>query len=178
MNKGIQKSKGKWLYFLGADDAVFNKHVFLKFSELNISDEVSIIAGKIQYRKGDVPFIYSKKKEIKSPSWNFSMWIRNGLHHQGTFYKRTLFKKTQFNQAYKVLADYAFNLSAYKKNEKCLQIDLIIAKCSGKGVSKSGTWSLYKEEYLLKVKQSSLVFRPVHYLIIALKFLLRKRING
>ncbi len=178
MNKGIQLSKGKWLYFLGADDRLFNIDVFFKFSKLSFSNKTSIIAGKVQYHKDDVPFIYSKKKSIKNPSWNFSMWIRNGLHHQGTFYKRVLFKKNKFDLKFTILADYAFNLNAYRKKVQCFKTDLTIAKCSGKGISKSGTWTLYKEECSLKIKESSLVFGLFHYFVIIVKFLLRKRING
>lgn len=177
MNKGIQLSKGKWLYFLGADDRLLDETTFYNISKLNLPKNTSILSGKVQYHKGDIPFIYSKKKNIKNPSWNFLMWVRNGLHHQGTLYKKTLFKENLFDLNYKILADYAFNLNAYRKNIKCLKTDLIIAECSGKGVSKTGTWSLYKEEYSIKMKESALVFGIFHYLIITIKFFLRKRIN-
>jgi len=177
MNKGVLKSTGKWVYFLGADDRLLNEDVLLEFSRLNILEETSIVAGKVKYFKEDVPFIYSKEKNIKNPSWNFSMWIRNGLHHQGTFYKRALFKNNLFDLKYAVLADYAFNLNAYRKNITCIKTDLTIAQCSGKGISKSGTWALYKEEYSLKIKESSLVFGLFHYVVVTVKFLLRKRIN-
>jgi glycosyltransferase involved in cell wall biosynthesis len=34
MNKGIQHSQGKWLYFLGSDDALYNENVLQQISTL------------------------------------------------------------------------------------------------------------------------------------------------
>lgn len=178
MNKGISLSEGRWLYFMGADDQLYSNNVLSNLFHSDINNAIDIYSGKVKYCDGDTPFIYSKKMNIKNPSWNFSMWIRNGLHHQGTFYKKEIFTNNLFKLEYKVLADYAFNLRAYRKKMKFLETHLIIAKCSGDGVSKSGNWSIYKEEYLMKVKESSLVFGIFHYLIISIKFLLRKYVNA
>ena len=178
MNKGVKLSKGEWIYFLGADDELFDATILSKIFQLNVSKNISVIAGKVLYDKKDIPFIHSKTKKIKSPSWNFSMWIRNGLHHQGTFYKSTLFVTDLFDTTFLILADYAYNLRLYKNKKNCFKTELLIAKCSGKGISKSGSWKLYKEEYSLKTKESSPLFGIFHYLISVLKFFLRKRINA
>ena len=70
MNKGVLLSKGKWLYFLGADDTLFNETIFHTVFELNLPEKASILSGKVQYHKDDISFIYSKKKNVKTPSWN------------------------------------------------------------------------------------------------------------
>ena len=77
-----------------------------------------------------------------------------------------------------ILADYAYNLKLYKNKKNCFKTELLIAKCSGKGISKSGSWKLYKEEYSLKIQESSPLFGIFHYLISVLKYFLRKRINA
>ena len=71
MNKGVKLSKGEWIYFLGADDELFDATILSEIFQLNVSKNISVIAGKVLYDKKDIPFIYSKSKKIKSPSWEF-----------------------------------------------------------------------------------------------------------
>jgi putative colanic acid biosynthesis glycosyltransferase len=105
------------------------------------------------------------------------MWIRNGLHHQGTFYRKVLFTNKKYDLKYKTLSDYWFNLHVYKTKESCNLIDVIISKCNSEGVSKSGDWSLYQEEVYLKTALSSAFFSPFFYIIAFMKFVSRKIIN-
>lgn len=177
MNKGITLSKGKWLYFLGTEDVFFNDTVLeYIFNDLSLEKE-TIVAGKIVYQGKKKPFIHSKNKMVKEVSWSNSMWIRNGLHHQGTFYKKALFKNKKYDLKYKILSDYWFNLYLFKNKVKCKIIDIIIAKCNSDGVSKSGSWSIYQEEINLKKSLSSLFFKPFFYIVAVLKYISRKIIN-
>lgn len=177
MNKGISLAKGEWFYFLGTDDQFYDKDVLLNIFENKTFENINIIAGKIIYEGDKKPFIYSKNKMVKDISWSSSMWIRNGLHHQGTFYKRTLFANKKYNLKYKTLSDYWFNLYLYKNKEICEIKDEVIAKCNSDGVSKSGKWEIYQEEINLKTDLSSQFFRPLFYIIALLKFLSRKIVN-
>ncbi len=178
MNKGISFAKGEWLYFLGADDEIAKNTTLKDIFDKKISGKISIISGKVSYKEGSNPFIYNKKNNTKTPSWSFLMWIRNGLHHQGTFYKKELISTQMYTVSYKILADYALNLQLYKKNNTCFLIEDIIAKCSAEGVSKKGGWEIYKEEIILKSKNSSKIFFPLFYLISVTKYVLKKRIDG
>lgn len=177
MNKGISNSTGGWLYFLGADDMLIDDTILFEVFKTKIDNSYTIISGTVMYHDGTTPFIYSKSKKRKHPSWNALMWVRNGLHHQGTFYKRSLFKDRLFNTSYNILADYAFNLMLFKSKEKCFVISKVIAKCSGNGISKSGTWQLYKEEFEMKMKSSLFFFVVIHYPIIVVKYFFRRLIN-
>jgi glycosyltransferase involved in cell wall biosynthesis len=177
MNKGIYLSKGEWLYFLGAGDLLHNETVLSTIFEKSIVDTSRIIAGKIIYEGATNPFVYSKKKRIKNPFWSFSMWIRNGLHHQGTFYKRELFSDIKYDLEFKTLSDYWFNLSLYKQKEPCKIIDVLIAKCNSDGISKSGNWIIYKEEANLKKTLTSTLFAPLFYIIAFSKYVSRKIVN-
>lgn len=177
MNKGISLAKGEWIYFLGTGDYLNNETVFQEISEHLINTKNSIISGSIVYEGNSKPFVYSKNKMIKTPFWSFSMWIRNGLHHQGTFYKKTLFKDKKYPLKYRTLSDYWFNLYLYKNKIPCKIIEITIAKCNSDGVSKTGSWSIYKEEVDLKTSLSSVFFSPFFYIIAYMKFLSRKTIN-
>lgn len=177
MNKGILLSNGDWLYFLGAGDVFFNKHVLQQIFENSLYKNTALIAGKILYEGETKPFIYSRDKMVKNVSWSFFMWIRNSLHHQGTFYKKTVFTDRKYSLKYKILSDYWLNLQLYQSKETCKLIDLIIATCNSDGVSKAGHWRIYKEEVELKTDLSSPFFRPFFYSIAVVKFLSRKMIN-
>ena len=177
MNKGISLSKGEWLYFLGVEDVFFNEHVLFDVFKKSSIKKSNLISGKISYQGVVNPFVYSKNKLIKNPSWSGLMWLRNGLHHQGTFYKRNLFSDINYPLKYNTLADYWFNLYLYKRKEKCLLLDKTIAVCTSDGVSKTGTWNLYQQEINLKTALSSPLVSPIFYIIALMKFLSRKIVN-
>ncbi|MDD7914797.1 glycosyltransferase [Polaribacter sp. MSW5] len=177
MNKGIAFSNGEWLYFLGAGDELYHESVLENCFLNRTLESVNLIAGNIVYVGNKTPFIYSKNKMTKNPSWSNDMWIRNGLHHQGTFYKKVLFLNTKYPLKYKTLSDYWLNLILYKQNEKCFIIESTIAKCNSDGVSKSGNWNLYKEEVNLKTDLTSLLLKPIFYIVAFTKFLSRKIVN-
>ena len=177
MNKGISLSKGEWLYFLGAGDELYNKLVLEDCFNKRTLEDVNLIAGNIVYEGDTTPFIYSKNKMTKNPSWSNTMWIRNGLHHQGTFYRNSLFLNIKYPLKYKTLSDYWLNLILYKQHKKCLIIKTTIAKCNSDGVSKSGNWNLYKEEINLKTDLTSLLLKPIFYIVAFIKFLSRKIVN-
>lgn len=174
MNKGVSLSKGEWFYFLGAGDIFFSDDILMNIFQNEISKQISLIAGNIIYDGNEQAFVYSKKKKIKKVSWNNLMWIRNGLHHQGTFYKKDLFKEITYDLKYQILSDYWFNLLLYKTNKNCKISKRIFAICSSDGVSKNGNWALYQEEIKLKTNLSSMYFTPFFYIIAVSKFLMRK----
>nr|WP_299625035.1 glycosyltransferase family 2 protein [uncultured Tenacibaculum sp.] len=172
MNKGINLANGEWLYFMGADDRFYNNYVLDTLSAY-FEKKVKLIFGKIKYKVKDYyPFIYNQKKIYKHPSWDWKIWIRNAVHHQGTLFNKELFYDRQYNLKYKILSDYHLNIALYKSKESYTITDLCIAECLSSGVSKTGNWSIYKEEALLKSDSSSYIFYPFFYLLVFIKYCL------
>ncbi|PQJ79306.1 glycosyl transferase family 2 [Polaribacter porphyrae] len=178
MNKGISLSKGEWLFFLGAGDEFFNDATLEDIFKNTKLEKNSIITGNVTYKAESKPFVYSKYKTEKKPIWSYKMWFWNGLHHQGTFYKRELFLKNQYCLKYKTLSDYHLNLRLYKEKKNCKILNFTITKCNSDGLSKSGKWDLYKEEIELKTNLSSSFYTPFFYLVAGIKFITRKIVNG
>jgi len=166
MNKGVTLAKGDWLYFLGADDKLAKPTTLQEVFGLNIPKDTMIISGKV--------IMNPKKNRIKSPSWNFSMWIRNGAHHQGTFYKKELFTNHAYNETYQILADYDLNLQLYQEKKECFLIDTTVAICSKKGISSQIKWAMYQEELQLKIAKTPAVLTPVFQLLVICKYLVKK----
>lgn len=175
MNKGIDLSKGEWIYFLGCDDVLYgNKTLETIFSE-NIKDDISLIIGKVQYDYAPKDSLFIKKnKGLFEPSWSKKIWFKNTLHHQGVFYKRELFRTQKYTLNYKVLSDYDFNLKLFRSKIKVQTLNQIIANSKTEGISKNYNWRLYKEEIDFKTKQTSLLFKPLFYVLGIGKYLLKK----
>lgn len=178
MNKGVAVATGEWLYFLGADDQLYNAEVLTKIAG-EMTTDIPLILGSVQYLVTDIkPFILNSDQQLKLPSWSWKIWFRNAAHHQGTFFHRELFHTHTYQTNYKILADYALNLELYIKNTNCKLTEIVVAKCSANGISKQGGWNLYKEEIRLKTQSSSIIFTPVFFGIALLKFIARKLQNA
>lgn len=175
MNKGILSASGKWLLFLGADDMLFKPTTLSSVFSDPISDQTKMIIGKIKYNCIKSDSVYIKKNDgLVSPSWSIKLWIKNSLQHQALFYCRDLFDNHKYSSKYKILSDYAFNLHLYNKRIPVKIINEIIAYCGSTGASKKYSWALYKEEIKLKIDRSSLLLKPLFFLIVLAKYLIKK----
>lgn len=108
MNKGIKLAKGDFLYFLNANDTLYDNNIF---------EKVTAIIEEHPDKKlffGDVNF---KSKENRSHIGRFGdfnnifMFLKSNLNHQSIFYHRTLFKEFGlYDESLKMLADTDFNM--------------------------------------------------------------------
>lgn len=174
MNKGINLAKGEWFYFLGSGDVLYDEKVLNNVFVNQYYSQYKILSGKVLYEGENSPFIYNKNKREMEPSWSILMWIRNGLHHQGTFYNKKIFKARDYNLKYKIFSDYWLNLLLYKKDYSCKFLPFRVAICDSNGVSKQRSWRNYKEEINLKTALSSVVLKPFFYFLCLLKSLSSK----
>lgn len=177
MNKGIDLSKGDWLYFLGADDILFQKNTLTAVLKKLCNDNANLIIGKTKYDYCNEDSMFLKKNdgEVQS-SLSKKIWFKNTIHHQGIFYKSKLFKHQYYCLKYSVLADYALNLNFFVKGVEVIMIKDIIAICGTNGLSKVYSWKIYKEEIALKTNQSSVLLKPVFFTISFIKYLIKKKI--
>lgn len=103
MNKGILKSKGEWLYFLGSDDYLFAPDVLEKVSK-ELSGKYDVVYGEV-----DAPQL---PQECKG-EWTYDNILANRCH-QAIFYRRTVFKEIGlYNLQYRLWADWDLNYRWY-----------------------------------------------------------------
>jgi putative colanic acid biosynthesis glycosyltransferase len=144
MNKGIDKSSGTWLYFMGADDQL----VAGAIDELltHQRESVKIIYGAIENEGVEhraVP-VHMQSRFDGSLKW------RNSLHHQAAIYHRSIFAEYRYNPKFKILADYHLNLKCWLERVGAVATTVDVARCDASGLSKSFPPALYKEELAMK----------------------------
>lgn len=105
MNKGISICKGKWIYFLGSDDSLYNAEVFEKVYRATTSDHLDFLYG-------DVLFQPSGKRY--AGEFNYMKLLKKNICHQAIFYRKRIFEEIGlFNFHFRQHADWALNLAIF-----------------------------------------------------------------
>ena len=171
MNKGVARSQGEWLYFIGAGDIFESPTVLEEVFKYTIEPETQILLGNIVYDAGSI------KKVAFFSKWTRLLWVKNTVHHQSIFYKHEIFNQQTYDPNLKVLGDYELNLSLFIKKVNVKKYPLFIANCELNGLSKMYNYQLYREEYQLKIKHAHAILKPFFFGMFILKFLIRKTIS-
>lgn len=140
MNKGINIAKGKWLFFLGSDDYLFEENVLAKvYDSISAHQGVDIIYGNVT----------STYLGEKYDGFFDSMKITHkNICHQAIFYKKAIFDLLGgYNLKYKVNSDWEFNIRCFFSDKiKIEYVDLIISYFSGGGLSNTVEDSVFSAE--------------------------------
>jgi len=132
MNKSIGIARGDWLYFLGADDKLYNEDVIERIFLLKLTLNVKIIYGNVLV-KGKC--VWAKDGQVYDGPFTISHLITRSICHQAIFYHKDVFKKFGFfNTKYSVCADWDFNLRVWAKC-KLFYTDTIVTVFQGGGIS-------------------------------------------
>lgn len=169
MNLGVKKAKGRWLYFLGADDQIKNPNSLQDLLKLE-SRDVQLLFGDIEYTE----IAHAAIASIHKSSFDRGLIWRNRLHHQACLYKRTCFENSAYREDLKILSDYDFNLKLLNDGIKARKLEEVIAVCEAGGLSKNFNWSLYQEELTIKKSRLSLIPYLLNIPWVAFKFLYKK----
>ncbi len=128
MNKGIQASKGEWLYFIGCDDTFYSQEALSNVFK-HEAPSTSVLYGKIFNKvkqKAEGKAILTKAELITTSIW-----------HQSVFYRRSVFERFGlYDLNYKIAADVVFNLSTFSQIfDKWKFTDVVVSVFSGDGIS-------------------------------------------
>jgi glycosyltransferase involved in cell wall biosynthesis len=122
MNKATNRLIGEWVYFLGSDDELYDD--FSKFA-YELEDPNSIYYANVRTRG-----------VIRSGELNAYKHAKHGVFHQAMIYPASVFKKHQYNEKYRIYADYALNMACWKdKDYKFIYKNYIIAHFNHTGAS-------------------------------------------
>uniref|UniRef100_UPI00404A4009 glycosyltransferase family 2 protein n=1 Tax=Gelidibacter sp. TaxID=2018083 RepID=UPI00404A4009 len=140
MNKGVVKSKGTWLYFLGSDDYLVDKEVLTKVFNFITNTTLEVVYGNVYF---------AGRNCLYDGEFNYQKLTQKNICHQSIFVKRTVFEKIgNFDLSFKSVADWHHNIRWFYNNEiKNRYIDLTIAEYSDGGYS-----SIHRDVKFLSVK--------------------------
>lgn len=125
MNKGIQASKGKYIYFLGSDDTFVNESVLTDVYNTGC-EGIDLIYGTILLKSNKRRF--GKEK-------TYLLLMEENISHQAIFFNRDLFLKAgYYDTRYKILSDYEYNLRVFKMpgvTKKFIPVDVCLFNDKG-----------------------------------------------
>jgi glycosyltransferase involved in cell wall biosynthesis len=131
MNKGINRARGKWTYFLGSDDLLFDNFTLQKVSESLNDTEAKLVYGNVLI-KGDS--IWARDGQLYKGIFTVDDLLVNNICHQAIFYRTDVLKTELFNILYAVCADWDLNMRFFSKYAVCY-IEQTIAIFSSNGIS-------------------------------------------
>jgi len=106
MNKGVRLARGRFLYFLGAGDALL-PGVLRQVSQYLPKGDIAMIYGDVSWEGRIYDGEFSKLKLCYS-----------NICHQAIFYGKDVFKIAgDYNLKYRLLADWAFNMRCFGKRQ-------------------------------------------------------------
>jgi glycosyltransferase involved in cell wall biosynthesis len=106
MNKGIEKARGEYLYFLNSGDALYSEDILNQIFSHSIIED--ILYGNTQYVTNGIP----NSKFIAPNALSAEVLLDHTLNHQSVFFNRRLFENNRYNTNYKYLADWVFYTNA------------------------------------------------------------------
>jgi len=154
MNKALDRVKGQWVYFIGADD--------------ELTPEFSDLANELKEPQN----IYygSVWKENKKYLGRVSAYMhaKTGINHQAMIYPASVFRKYRFDLTYKISADHILNMWCWKDPGYHFEFqDFVIATFNHTGIS-----SLQKDR-LFEQKKAGFILKN-YGMIIWLRFLFKR----
>ena len=136
MNKGLSTATGDYIYYLGADDCLYDTAVISKIvSCLKSEAEPDVLCGAVMM----VDPVYRIEKVYRSFFSEEAVLSGYNAPHQGMFVRRAILNQHPFDTNYRVAADYKNFLTFYYLDSNIIlrQTDLIVAYYANDGVSGS-----------------------------------------
>lgn len=162
MNKGILRSKGEWVTFIGSDDHFFDHIVFEKLFKV-------IKSNKLDKELIVLNSFIDKKIYINNFSWR--LIFNNTINHQGLVYPSEYLKKNKFNQSCKYAADYELNLKLYlDKSVKKFKSNITFCNYSTDGLSSRNYNLGQKEISIIRLKFFGFIGHGINLLMLIRNF--------
>lgn len=143
MNKGIKRSNGVWIYFLGAGDKVSIQ--ILEKEIINNRTKQGIIYGDI---------VHTVLNKNVGGEFDLFRLLRINICQQGILYSTSVFEKfSEFSLKYPILSDYCFNLKLFfDKETSRVYANEIFCFYRGGGVSES------KKDHVFNSDKNKIIF--------------------
>ena len=166
-NKGISASRGKWIYFLNADDVFSDNDVLAKvFASCGGYGDEEILVGTVVATDG----------RLFDGRFGWRLLIRNQVHHQAIFYPSSLLKSLPYNANYRNYGhDHEHNILIWRRKYAVRYLPIVIALWARGGISDKANWKQYREEF--KVRRNAVGLYGYPFNIFSVMRFVGKRIR-
>jgi glycosyltransferase involved in cell wall biosynthesis len=148
MNKGVALANGEWIYFLGSDDWLKDMNVLQAIADELQKEPADLLYGNVMMQPS--------KKTYDGP-FTVDKLFRRNISHQSIFYRRNLFDKLgNYNLAYKLHADWDFNIRCFLEPGITTRFVNTIVACFAKGGVSSAHDKIFLKEIIIPRKLKSL----------------------
>lgn len=130
-NKAVRRARGKWIYFLGSDDYVFDSEAMAEVVRMAEASRKRFVISLVRNSNGSNWF--------SGPRDFSNILIIKSYGHQGVLMTRDLIQELGgFDVNYRIASDFKLCLKAHLKNEKHLFVARAFARFAvGGGLSTS-----------------------------------------
>lgn len=161
MNKGVRLARGRWVYFLNANDFFVDERVLERVAaQIARKPEALLAYGDVFYRTDDAA-------ELLRFCW-LTRWNLRFEHlcHQAVFANRVLFERVgAFDTGYRINADYDWLLRAFDSGAGRLYLGFPIASYDTSGISSTESESKRAERHAVRRKHlPRLLGAPLHWM--------------
>ncbi|MFA5321228.1 MAG: glycosyltransferase family 2 protein [Smithella sp.] len=135
-NKGLDKSKGEWICFIGADDYFWDSQVLERLADhlVKLTPDIHVAYGQIMMVNDHDESLCLKGEPWDRTKKYFTQFMN--IAHQGVMHRRSLFDQYGgFDYTFRIAGDYELLLRDLKTNEAFFIPDIIIAGMCQGGIS-------------------------------------------
>lgn len=137
MNQGKSQAKGDFILFLGADDVLYDKNA--------IESVATMITKRDFIYYGNVKFVSDGR--LYAGKFNKWKWGYMNICHQAIFYPKSIYSRYDYEEKYKLVADWAYNLNLLSKHVDFEYMELVVAHYNNvSGISSNRNDSLFLKE--------------------------------
>lgn len=100
MNKGLKMASGDYLIFLGADDVFYDRDVLTRVAA-KVTDGNDVLYGDVMLKK---------RQRLYNGAFSRWTWGHRNISHQCIFYPKSVYARYQYDEKYRSVADWDYNL--------------------------------------------------------------------
>ncbi len=176
MNKGLRLATGDYVYFLNADDLLYDKETLAKAFG-SCRPTVDILYGEAMFidDNGKQLGLRSENTPHKVPEVLDWKSLRYGMviSHQSFIVRRSL--AGEYNLQYRLCADIDWMIRCIRQSTTSCNTHLIISKFRTGGTSKQHQKNSWKERYAVLSKHYGAVPNFFHHVFIAVRYVFNKK---
>jgi len=170
-NKGLERARGEWICFLGADDFLWDATVLARMAEnlLEVSPTISVVYGQIMLVGVEGQALRPLGESWQQAREPFRQFMC--IPHVGTMHRRDLFERNgKFDETFRIAGDYELLLRELRAGDAVFVPDIMVAGQRLGGISTA-------RENNLKIKLEVWRAQRMHGLPVSWCAILREMAN-